>query len=149
MPTSEMISNYFFLTHSYSKAVPLLEAILDKDPGHLKARKKLIIAYIETGHLRRGYDLFVDLMLESPRTILDTKPEAEDCPCPDLLNQVTGDERVFDDPANRHLIAGIYACYCDLAAAIANFTAYLNQVTEDARARRLLALLNAEAAGSA
>lgn len=146
MPTSEMISNYFFLTHSYSKAVPRLEAILEKEPGHLKARKKLIIAYIETGHLRRAYELFVEMMLESPRTILDTNPEAEDCPCPELLLQVTEHKREFDDPANRHLVAGIYAAYCDLAAAIAGFREYSALVPDDSRAREILALLNAEIA---
>ncbi len=145
MAISEMIGNYFFLTHSYERAVPILEEYLRLHPEHLKARKKLIIAYIETGRLRDGYRLYFELLTENPAIILDTDPKAEDCPCPDLASFIGNGHRSFDDPANRVLVLGIYESYCDARTAIELFREYQKLVPEDPQVPQIIEILNQRA----
>lgn len=139
---SEMIGNYFFQTHSYLRAVPVLEEIVAREPANPRALKRLVIAYLETGRLRDGYQIYQRIMRTNPRIILDTDPEAEDCPCPELVDAIGQGQRQFDDPANRLLILGIYSSYCNRRAARSYFESYLGLVPEDTQVARILAFLN-------
>lgn len=138
---SEMIGNYFFLTHSYARAVPVLEAILQREPENPRARKKLVIAYIETGRLRDGFRLYERIMTHNPQIILNTDPEAEDCPCPQLVDDIARGLRHFDDPANRFIVMGIYSSYCNAPSARAHFESYLQLIPEDRQVPRILQAL--------
>lgn len=126
-----MIGNFFFLNHSYERAIPILEQVLTKNPKHVFARKKLIIAYIETGRLREGYRLYMELMSENPTAITETRPDSEDCPCPNLINQITNGDRTFKNSADRSLVLGIYSCYCDRDNALKYLRRYLDGSSGD------------------
>lgn len=145
---SEMIGNYFFLNHSYERAIPLLEAVLSEHPEHLRARKKLVIAYTECGRLRDAYRLFAQLIDEDPTVITCTDPEAEDCPCPKLVDAILDGERSFDDPANRTLVLGMYSAYCSVNESVFHFRDYLRLFPRDDRAKRILEQLSSQLSNS-
>jgi hypothetical protein len=139
---SEMLGNYFFLSHSFDRAVPALEQILAAEPYQPKAQKKLVIAYIETGRLRDGYRLYCRIMNDDPRIILNTDPEAEDCPCPHFVDEIVSGSRHFDDPANRLLVLAIYSSYCCAAAAKSYLESYMQLAPEDTQAAQILKQLS-------
>ncbi|MBU0690634.1 tetratricopeptide repeat protein [bacterium] len=135
---SEMIGNFFFLNHSFKLAVPILEKVIAEHPTHPKARKKLVIAYVETGRLRDAYALYSDIIAEDPSIITSTNPDEEDCPCPVLIENILESGRTFDDPANRCLVLAIYSSYCCLADALVYFTRYLQSYPNDQRATAVI-----------
>lgn len=130
---SEMIGNFFFLNHSFNLAVPILEKVIAEHPSHARARKKLVIAYVETGRLRDAYALYSDIITEDPSIITSTKPDEEDCPCPTLIESILTSGRTFDDPANRCLVLAIYSSYCCISESLNYFQRYLQAYPKDQR----------------
>jgi hypothetical protein len=135
---SEMIGNFFFLNHSFDRAVPLLERVIADHPTYSKARKKLVIAYIETGRLNDAFQLYYEIITEDASIITSTKPEEEDCPCPTLIEAILTSGRTFDDPANRCLVLAIYSSYCCVHESLAYFTRYVQSFPKD---RRIAAII--------
>ncbi len=139
-----MIGNFFFLNHSFNLAVPILEKVIAEHPSHPKARKKLVIAYIEIGRLRDAFQLFSDILEEDSSIITSTKPDEEDCPCPVLIESILDSARTFDDPANRCLVLAIYSSYCCVSDSIAYFKRYLDLFPKDLRTAAIIKQLTEE-----
>ncbi len=110
---SEMLGNYHFLVRNYSSAIKELEEVIAVCPAENKAKKKLIICYTQTDQLNKAVDLFYNLVKEDIDCIINTDPEIEDCPCPELTRNL---EEGLIERNNEYELAvelGILWLYCD------------------------------------
>ncbi len=141
---SEMLANRYFIEREYERAIPLLEELLTVERDHSKARKKLIIAYTQTGRLSEGIDHFLIALGNDPRSIIDTEPSAEDCPCPTLCRTVEQRAAATGRPLSSYLILGILELYCDLERSRSYFQRAKPLAGEDKRIDKILDYLDKE-----
>lgn len=111
---SLMLANRYFLDRDYAHALPLLEAALAEAPHASPARKKLIVTHIVLGNLPEALALFARAVEEDPRSIIDTRAEDEDCPCPDLCRALEKRLPYAPDPYPVLLSLGMLELYCSL-----------------------------------
>ncbi len=121
MTMSEMLGNYHFLIRDYYSALEELENHIKYNPHDKRAKKKLIICYTQTGNLNKSLELFIDLIEEDIYCIINTNPETEDCPCPDLVNKLEkeGSNNLGQYWLNIEL--GILWLYCDKEKSLSYF----------------------------
>jgi len=118
---NEMLGNQYFMARNYRAAQDEFELAIKKDPTLNRLKKKLIICYTQTGKVKQAIDLFIELISEHIELIIDTDPIRDDCPCPDLVEQI---EKLKDSHTNSldyHLILGIVWLYCDVNKSIEYF----------------------------
>ena len=118
---NEMLGNQYFMAINYRAAQDEFELAIKKDPTLNRLKKKLIICYTQTGKVKQAIDLFIELISEHIELIIDTDPIRDDCPCPDLVEQI---EKLKDSHTNSldyHLILGIVWLYCDVNKSIEYF----------------------------
>jgi tetratricopeptide (TPR) repeat protein len=116
-----MLGNQYFMARNYRAAQDEFELAIKKDPTLNRLKKKLIICYTQTGKVKQAIDLFIELISEHIELIIDTDPIRDDCPCPDLVEQI---EKLKDSHTNSldyHLILGIVWLYCDVNKSIEYF----------------------------
>jgi hypothetical protein len=111
---SEMLANQYFLARKFDKAVPHLESVIRNEPHNERARKKLIICYCETGHVRSALELFYNVIQSNIKLIVDTDIISEDCPCPELLERMKWYEEVAVNSFDFFCIMGMLHLYCDI-----------------------------------
>lgn len=118
---SLMLGNRYFLDRDYARAIPLLEAAVGEDPGCLGAWKKLIIAHQQVGDLERALGCFEEIVSRDPRSIIDTDPDEEDCPCPELCTALEKRLPWSPDPCSVLLSLAMLEAYCDLSKSLRYF----------------------------
>jgi pentatricopeptide repeat protein len=119
---SEMLANQYFLARKFDKAIQHLEAVLNEDTANERARKKLIICYCETGHVRSALELFDTVIKNNIKLIVDTDIVQEDCPCPELLERMKWYEEVAINSFDFHCIMGMLNLYCDINDSLKSFS---------------------------
>ena len=82
---SEMLGNYYFMTNRFQSARQVLEKALEEDPSNKSVKKKLILCYIDSGHIDKGFNLFLSLIKQDITYITDTTNNYDSCPCMDIL----------------------------------------------------------------
>ncbi len=115
---SEMLGNRYFISRQYDLAVDHLEKALSEDSQADKIRKKLIICYIQTGHVDRALDYFYLIIRKDPFIIIDTDAYHDDCPCIDLIPLWEAHLKEEGPSYQLMLILGILSLYCDLHISI-------------------------------
>ena len=109
---SEMLGNQYFMARNYKEAVRALEPVYLKDSSNKSVRRKLIIAYTQTGKLRKALDLFISLVQEDVEFIINADPIFDDCPCSEIEKQL-----IYSPKDNRspdiNIYNGILWLYCD------------------------------------
>jgi len=116
---SEMLANRYFASGRYEEAAAGFEAVLRRHPGHLAARKKLIVCYTQSGLLREALDLALGLMQDTPEALTGTDPQAEGVPCRAILEAFAERARSLD-PGSYHAGLGVLQLFCDAEAALAD-----------------------------
>jgi tetratricopeptide (TPR) repeat protein len=114
---SEMLANRYFASGRYEEAQAGLEAVLRRRPGHLGARKKLVMCYVQTGRLREALDLALGLMEDAPEAFAPAGPNAEDLPCRSVLGAFAERGRSLD-PGSYHAGLGVLQLFCDAEVAL-------------------------------
>jgi len=81
-----MLGNYYFMTNRFQSARQVLEKALEEDPSNKSVKKKLILCYLDSGHIDEGFNLFQSLINQDITYITDTTNNDDSCPCMDILN---------------------------------------------------------------
>lgn len=110
---SEMLGNYHFLIRDYSSAIEELENFLLVNPEDKRAKKKLIICYTQIDELKKALDLFYTLVEEDINFIINTDPQTEDCPCPDLVKKLEENQSLYNNKYWLFVELGILWLYCN------------------------------------
>ncbi len=109
---SEMLGNQYFMARNYKEAVRALEPVYLKDTSNKSVRRKLIIAYTQTGKLMKALDLFISLVQEDVGFIINADPIFDDCPCPEIEKQLRVSPKEILSP-DINIYNGILWLYCD------------------------------------
>ena len=89
---SEMLGNQYFMARKFAASVPEFEEALAKTRDTKMIRKKLIICYTQVGQIQRAFQLFHSLIKEDIEFIANTDVIADDCPCPELVTNLSQQE---------------------------------------------------------
>jgi tetratricopeptide (TPR) repeat protein len=141
---SEMLANRYFIARDFAAAAPVFEKVLEKDPRNERARKKLVICHTQTGNLDRAIELLLETLREAPRSIIDTHPQEEDCPCPELTGTLW---RRFPYELNQldtMVKLGILELYCNLARSMNFWRQLVELEPNEPRFVQILELLEKE-----
>jgi tetratricopeptide (TPR) repeat protein len=138
---SEMLANQYFMARKYDDAVPLFERLVSKNPQNLRVKKKLVICYTQTGQIERAVALVLELLRRSPRVILDTDIDSEDCPCPELTERMERRLQGTQPTVTDLNQLGILYLYCDLEASLQYFQGSLGKEPNQPQVREILAIL--------
>lgn len=141
---SLMLGNRYFLDRDYARAVPLLEAARAETPEAARVLKRLVIAYVQLEELELALDRLELVLSRSPRAVIDTDPDEEDCPCPALC--AAFERRLGSGPATYSVVLGlgILELYCDLQRARRHLRQAHDLRPAEARLTRVLALAERE-----
>ena len=118
---NEMLANYQFLVRNYQNAVNELIDVVANNPLNKKARKKLIICFTQTEQLDKALDLFINLIHEDVDFIINTNPDLEDCPCPELVTKLENGEIERTSKYELFIELGILWLYCSPKKSLENF----------------------------
>lgn len=118
---SEMLANQYFLARRFDKAQPMFAALLAKEPENLRAKKKLIICCTQLGELEQAERLFLEVLRANPYVIIDTDPQSEDCPCPELVEDLEQALKMLPPSAKQLNHLGILYSYCNAETALRYF----------------------------
>lgn len=118
---SEMLGNQYFMTRNYARAIPQFETVLEEENNNMNCRKKLVISHIRMGNYEKALSYFMDIMDIDPNIIINTEPEKDDCPCPEIVEEM---KREYDPdhpcPNLCNQLAMLYL-YCDIQRSISYF----------------------------
>ncbi|MEG8990835.1 tetratricopeptide repeat protein [Ignavibacteria bacterium 4148-Me] len=128
-----MLGNYHFLTRDYPSAKEELENYLLLYPDNKRVKKKLIICYTQVNELEKAMDLFYSLVKEDIDFIINTNPETEDCPCPDLVKKIENEKPEYLSEYDLSLELGILWLYCNGEKSVQYFEKAYNLNAEDKR----------------
>jgi len=109
---SEMLGNQYFMARNYKEAVRALEPDYLKDSSNKSVRRKLIIAYTQTGKLMKALDLFISLVQEDVGFIINADPIFDYCPFPEIEKQLRVSPKEILSP-DINIYNGILWLYCD------------------------------------
>ena len=107
-----MLGNQYFMARNYKEAVRALEPVYLKDSSNKSVRRKLIIAYTQTGKLMKALDIFISLVQEDVEFIINADPIFDDCPCPEIEKQLRVSPKEITSP-DVNIYNGILWLYCD------------------------------------
>ncbi|MFA7290446.1 MAG: hypothetical protein WC055_16340 [Melioribacteraceae bacterium] len=110
---NEMLGNQYFMTRKYSLAFEEFEKALLSDENNLNIKKKLVICYTQMGKIIKAKELFFDLIRNDIKTITNTDPLVDDCPCPDLIARLESDLTSNEGSYEYFVSLGIIWLYCD------------------------------------
>jgi len=118
---NEMLGNRFFMIRNYAAAAHEFEAVLAADPHTKPVRKKLIICYVQLGQIPEALELFLGLVEEDTEFIINTDPEADDCPCPELIFEEENGVKPQRGSKTSLAALGILWLYCDIHKSLEYF----------------------------
>ncbi|MBN1350448.1 hypothetical protein JXJ21_13620 [candidate division KSB1 bacterium] len=140
---SEMLANQYFMARHYNKAIPLLQKVLDNDPGNINCIKKIIICYAQVGEISRAQEHFMQIMRRDPSIIIDTDPLEDDCPCPGIVQKMEKKTILVQDLATHFTVLGMLYLYCDLPKSISYFELSLEKSPDQPILKEVLRILRA------
>ncbi|MBI5474435.1 MAG: tetratricopeptide repeat protein [Ignavibacteriae bacterium] len=108
---SEMLGNRFFMIRDYAAAAREFEAALAGDPHNKPVRKKLIICYAQLSRVSEALDAFRALIEEDIEFIINTDPDADECPCPELIFEEENNWQ--SPPVGKLPMLGMLWLYCN------------------------------------
>jgi tetratricopeptide (TPR) repeat protein len=109
---SEMLGNQYFMARNYKEAARELEPVYLKNIENKQVRRKLILAYLQTGKLLKSLELFIELVKEDVNFIAIADPIYDDCPCSELITEIETVPKEQNSP-DSNLYCGILWLYCD------------------------------------
>jgi len=128
---SEMLGNQYFMARNYSAAQKEFEEVISKFPSNKSAKKKLIVCYTQTGKVKEAIQFFNELISEDIEFVVNTNPAEDDCPCPELVEKIEGQESAAPGSVNYYITLGIIWVYCDIRKSGDYFTKAKELAPED------------------
>ncbi len=137
-----MLGNQLFLARKYSQAADNLELALKKDPQNLDIKRKLVICFTQIGQIDKALSIFISILRKNVEFIINTDPLGDDCPCPELVQEM---EKMLCE--NRHsldyqLIMGMLWLYCSLEKSLQYFLRAQQILPENQEVNTILKILN-------
>ncbi len=123
------------MARKYYDACNELEMEHLKNPSNHSILKKLIICYLKTDRVDKAFENFHTLVIYDPDIIIKTDPVLDDCPCPEIIDEITAGVD-FTSEENENIILGILWLYCDVNESIKHFSQlssghkYFNEIKE-------------------
>lgn len=118
---SEMLGNQYFLARKYDLALQQFTEVLEREPDNFNCIKKTIICYTQVKEVVAALDLFHRIMEIDPFIIINTRPEDDDCPCPELVTRLENMPPTTDQMIDYYNILGMLYLYCQLDKSLAYF----------------------------
>lgn len=118
---SEMLANHYFLVRNFNSAKSIYERILEKDAANKSLQKKLTICYVTTGEIDKALSLFSSQIKDDINSILNTNPDSEDCPCPEIISEIENQEKLFNSEIEKAAALGILWLFCSIEKSIEFF----------------------------
>jgi hypothetical protein len=115
---SEMLANQYFMARKYRNAAAVLEKSLLKTPDSKAIRSKLIICYTQMNEIGKAWDVFFPLAIDDPEVIMNMDPIRDDCPCPDLVDDIDKKMLSHQQSVEHHLHAGMLWLFCDVGRSV-------------------------------
>ena len=109
------------MARKFAASVPEFEEALAKTRDNKMIRKKLIICYTQVGQIQRAFQLFHSLIKEDIEFIANTDVIADDCPCPELVTNLSQHENSLKGTTDEFLKLGILWLYCDSDKSLEHF----------------------------
>lgn len=116
----EMLANQYFMMRKYNLAAKELEQTFYVTHNK-KLAKKLIICYTQINKPREALELFLSIISTDVKLIIDTDPQADDCPCPVLVTTIEDDIVTYENEFTKFYVLGILLLYCNKEASIDYF----------------------------
>ncbi|MDX1702296.1 MAG: hypothetical protein R3250_16835 [Melioribacteraceae bacterium] len=138
---NEMLGNQYFMARNYMKAATVFSDVLKEDPDNTNANKKLIISLTQIGKYTQAVDQFFYFIHEHVDAIIETDPEKDDCPCPDLVKNLEHLTRHGSESFTTYETLGILWLYCDLHKSIEYFQKAAELKPSDEQVKSILAIL--------
>jgi tetratricopeptide (TPR) repeat protein len=102
------------MARNYIDAASVFEDVLKKDPTNVNARKKLIISLTQIGKYTKAIDQFSNFICENIDEIINTDPVKDDCPCPELVQNLENLTKHGSESFTTYETLGILWLYCDI-----------------------------------
>jgi tetratricopeptide (TPR) repeat protein len=118
---SEMLANHYYLLRNFPLAKNLFEKILKGDSTNNALKNKLIICYVTTGEIQNAIGLFLDQIQDDIDSIINTKVDSDDCPCPEIISEIENNKKLFKKNSEKFAALGILWLYCSLEKSIEFF----------------------------
>jgi tetratricopeptide (TPR) repeat protein len=136
-----MLGNQYFMARNYLGAADAFQTVLKGDPTNINARKKLIISYTQIGKFTQAVELFSNFIVENIDNILETDPVKDDCPCPELVNNLEHLTKHGVESFTTYQTLGILWLYCDIHKSIDYFEKAISLKPKDDKANLILMIL--------
>lgn len=101
-------------------------------------KKRLVICYCETGHVKSALELFDKITRNNIELIAETNVVQEDCPCPEILERMRWYEQVAANSFDFHSIMGMLNLYCNIDDSLAAFGRALDLNPENELIKKLI-----------
>ena len=134
---SEMLGNQYFMARNYAAAHNEFERVLLKDPCNKLVTKKQIICYTQIGEIQKALTLFHYLVKTDIELIVDTDEIHDDCPCPEIIEQMNNSHASLFGK-EEHLRLAILWLYCDINESINYFKISAQEYKESALIKSIL-----------
>jgi len=136
----EMLANQYFMMRKYNLAAKELEQTFHVTHNK-KLAKKLIICYTQINKPREALDLFLSIISTDIELIIDTDPQADDCPCPVLVSNIEDDIVTYENEFTKFYVLGILLLYCKRDASIKYFEKAKQLNPSESKIERILETL--------
>ena len=139
---NEMLGNQYFMARNYVRAATVFRDVLKSDPNNTNARKKLIISLTQIGKYTQAVDQFSEFINENIDVIIETDPERDDCPCPELVQNLEHLTKHGSESFTTYETLGILWLYCDINRSIEYFKKAAELKPSDEQVNTILSILN-------
>lgn len=138
---NEMLGNQYFMTRNYLGAANAFQSVLKKDPTNINANKKLIISLTQIGKFDQAVDIFSDFIVKNIDRIIETDPEKDDCPCPELVQNLEHLKKHGSESFTLFETLGVLWLYCDIHKSIDYFKKAHDLKPMDEKVNSILSIL--------
>ena len=139
---NEMLGNQYFMARNYIRAATVFRDVLKDDPNNTNARKKLIISLTQIGKYTQAIDQFSEFINKNIDVIIETDPEKDDCPCPELVQNLEHLTKHGSESFTTYETLGILWLYCDIYRSIEYFKKAAELKPNDEQVNTILSILN-------
>jgi hypothetical protein len=109
------------MARKFSLAEAELLDFISKNETAKAAKKKLIICHIQTGKIEKALKIFIELLKEDISFIINTNPDKDDCPCPELVTKIENENNKAYSISELYTVLGMLWLYCDINKSVRNF----------------------------
>ena len=138
----EMLGNQYFMARNYIGAATVFQDVLKEEPSNVNARKKLIISLTQIGKYTQAIDQFSIFIDDNIDEIIETDPVRDDCPCPELVNNLENLTKHGSESFTTYETLGILWLYCDINKSINYFKKAAELKPHDEQVNTILKILD-------